>query len=334
MLVVDDSAVARRVISEILTGDPRIQVVGTAADPFEAREKIATCDPQVLTLDVEMPRMDGIEFLRRMMPVYPLPVVVVSSLTTRGAEVALQAIEAGAVDVVPKPTRNLSWGIEAMVSELRSKVLMAATVRVARHKRAEATTPSTLATTTDKILAIGASTGGTEAIRVVLQGLPANGPATVIVQHMPPGFTAAFANRLDEICPMKVKEARPGDRLFAGRALVAPAGLHLEVVRSGGEYHVELSEGAKVSGHRPSVDVMFRSVAQAAGKNAVGALLTGMGADGADGLLAMHQAGAATFAQDEATSVVWGMPRAAYERGATNRLVPLGRMSELLTTAF
>jgi two-component system chemotaxis response regulator CheB len=284
-----------------------------------------------MTLDVEMPRMDGVEFLRRLMPQRPIPTVVVSSLTQRGGQVALDALAAGAVEVVCKPTRNLSGGLDAMLAELRTKVKIAATVSVAWRKSREAAPRSAtaaLAETTDKIIAIGASTGGTEAIRQVLETMPPNAPGTVIVQHMPPGFTSTFAQRLDETCALQVREARDGDRVFPGRALVAPGGFQLKLRRSGGEYIVDVAPGDKVSGHCPSVNVLFRSVAGCCGRNAVGVLLTGMGADGAAGMLEMRNAGARTVAQDEATSVVWGMPRVAWENGGAECLKPIELVTE------
>jgi two-component system chemotaxis response regulator CheB len=334
VLVVDDSAVARAALVAGLGADPNIEVVGQAKDPFDARDRILELNPEVLTLDVEMPRMDGVEFLRRLMPQRPIPTVVVSSLTTRGGQVALDALAAGAVDVVCKPTRNLSGGLDAMLAELRTKVKIAATVNVAWRKARKPPTPtaatSALAETTDKLVAIGASTGGTEAIRLILDQMPANAPGVVIVQHMPPGFTSTFASRLDETSAMQVREARDGDRVFPGRALVAPGGFHLRVRRSGGEYLVDVAAGDRVSGHCPSVDVMFRSVAEACGRNSVGALLTGMGADGAAGLLAMRSAGARTVAQDEASAVVWGMPRVAWENGGAEVLKPIDQMADHL----
>jgi two-component system chemotaxis response regulator CheB len=332
VLVVDDSAVARAALTRGLGADPNIDVIGQARDPFEARDQIMALSPEVMTLDVEMPRMDGVEFLRRLMPQRPIPTVVVSSLSQRGGQVALDALAAGAVDVVCKPSRNLSGGLEGMISELITKVKIAATVNVAWHKSRPpppvASSSGALAQTTDKIIAIGASTGGTEAIRAVLEALPANAPGVIIVQHMPPGFTKTFADRLDETCAMQVREAKHGDRLFPGRALVAPGGLQLRVIRSGGEYLVDVGPGDKVSGHCPSVDVMFRSVAACCGANAVGVILTGMGADGAAGMLEMRKAGAQTVAQDEASSVVWGMPRVAWENGGAERLRPLDQMGD------
>lgn len=333
VLVVDDSAVARQVLSHGLAEDPRIEVVGVARDAYEARDLIVRHEPRVITLDVEMPRMDGIEFLRRVMAHHPVRAVVVSSLTTRGSEVALDALEAGAVDVVAKPTRNLAGGTAAMIAELRTKVVIASTARIGHPRLIGSVERKALAATTHKLLAIGASTGGTEALRWVLRELPATAPGTVVVQHMPPGFTATFAARLDEGSRMEVKEAADGDRLYPGRVLIAPAGLQTRVMRSGGDWTVRVTPGEKVSGHCPSVDVLFHSVATAAGANAVGALLTGMGADGADGLGAMRRAGARTFAQDEASSVVWGMPRAAWERGSAEALVPLGRVADTLMDA-
>lgn len=332
VLVVDDSAVARAALTRGLSQDPNIEVVGQARDPFEARDQILALSPKVMTLDVEMPRMDGVEFLRRLMPQHPIATVVVSSLSHRGGSVAMDALAAGAVDVVCKPSRNLSGGLEAMIVELCTKVKIAATVNIAWRKTrvapAPRNTPTALKETTDKIIAIGASTGGTEAIRIVLETFPANAPGVVIVQHMPPSFTTTFARRLDETCAMQVREAKDGDRLFSGRALVAPGGLQLKVVRSGGEYLVEVGPGDKVSGHCPSVDVMFRSVAACGGANAVGVILTGMGADGADGLLEMRRAGATTIGQDEATSVIYGMPRVAWETGAVERQKPLEQIGD------
>jgi two-component system chemotaxis response regulator CheB len=339
VLVVDDSAVARAALTRGLEMDPNILVVGQARDPFEARDRILELSPEVMTLDVEMPRMDGVEFLRRLMPQRPIPVVVVSSLTQKGGRIAMEALEAGAVDVVAKPTRNLSGGLDAMLVELRTKVKIASTVNVSRWKlRPAAPQPPVtraLSDTTDKIIAIGASTGGTEAIRAVLDSMPASAPGIVIVQHMPAGFTTAFAQRLDESSAVQVREAKDGDRVFPGRALLAPGGMQMRLMRSGGEYRVQVGGTLKVSGHCPSVDVLFSSTADCAGRNAVGALLTGMGADGAAGLLRMRQAGARTLAQDEATSVVWGMPRVAWEKGAAERLEPIegvaGRILQWLT---
>jgi two-component system chemotaxis response regulator CheB len=332
VLVVDDSAVARAALTRGLEMDPNILVVGQARDPFEARDLILELSPEVMTLDVEMPRMDGVEFLRRLMPQRPIPVVVVSSLTQKGGRIAMEALEAGAVDVVAKPTRNLSGGLDAMLAELRTKVKIASTVNVSRWKLRPSTpqprASAALSDTTDKIIAIGASTGGTEAIRAVLDQMPASAPGIVIVQHMPAGFTTAFAQRLDDSSAVQVREAKDGDRVFPGRALLAPGGMQMRLMRSGGEYRVQVGGTLKVSGHCPSVDVLFSSTADCAGRNAVGALLTGMGADGAAGLLRMRQAGARTLAQDEATSVVWGMPRVAWEKGAAERLEPIDGVAE------
>ncbi len=340
MLVVDDSALARTLLTRGLSQDPEIEVVGAARDPYEARDLIVHRAPDVVTLDVEMPRMDGIEFLRRLIPQYPIPVVMVSSLTQHGRELSLQALEAGAVDIVPKPTRNLSSALDGWMAGLREKVKLVACARVVPRPRSpRAATPAPAATaalaeTTDRVLALGASTGGVEALRHVLTQLPPDAPGTVVVQHMPPGFTATFASRLDEACRIAVSEARDGDRVLTGRALIAPGDRHMEVFRSGGEYRVRLHEGEKVNGHRPSASVLMHSVANHVGKNAIGAILTGMGRDGADGLLAMRRTGARTAAQDAASSVVWGMPGAAWELGAAESLVSLEAMpSHLLTLA-
>lgn len=339
VLIVDDSALVRNILSEGLSRSPHIEVVGTAPDPFVARDKIVQLQPDVLTLDVEMPRMDGVEFLRRLMPQYPLPVIMVSSLTLRGKQVTLDALNAGAVDFVSKPTSNMQQGLAAMMGELAAKVEMASRANVSHWKESNRaavadrilkTAVVPLKETTDKIVAIGASTGGVEALNRVVRSFPPSMPGVVIVQHMPAGFTAMFSERLNQISAMKVKEAENGDRVMNGTVLVAPGDRHLRVVRSGGIYTIMLEAGEKVSGHRPSVDVMMHSVARSAGRNAVAAILTGMGADGADGMLAMRQAGARTVAQDERSSVVFGMPKVAFERGGAERLVPLDNIAQSL----
>ncbi|WP_029915365.1 protein-glutamate methylesterase/protein-glutamine glutaminase [Pelobacter seleniigenes] len=338
VLVVDDSALVRNILSQGLALDPGIEVVGTASDPYIARDKIIELQPDVLTLDVEMPRMDGVAFLRKLMPQYPIPVVMVSSLTQRGKQITMEALDAGAVDFVAKPTSNVSAGLNAMLMELRSKVKIASTANVSHWKgkrpvipqKAVGITSAALAESTDKVIAIGASTGGTEAIRRVIENFPASTPGTVIVQHMPGGFTKMFSDRLNQLCPMQVKEAEHGDRVRTGLVLIAPGGRQLEVVRSGGFYEVRLGGEEKVSGHCPSVDVMMHSVAKHVGANAIGAMLTGMGQDGAMGMLAMKEAGARCIAQDEASSVVFGMPKVAYEKGGAERLVPLEKIASSL----
>lgn len=338
VLVVDDSALVRNILSQGLSIDPGIEVVGTAADPYIARDKIVQLQPDVLTLDVEMPRMDGVAFLRKLMPQYPIPIVMVSSLTQRGKQITMEALEAGAVDFVAKPTSNVATGLNAMLMELRSKVKIASTANVSHWKGKRPVTPPTsaatassaLAESTDKIIAIGASTGGTEAIRRVIETFPATTAGTVIVQHMPAGFTKMFSERLNQLCQMQVKEAEHGDRVRTGLILIAPGGKQLEVVRTGGFYQVRLGGEEKVSGHCPSVDVMMHSVAKHVGTNAVGAMLTGMGQDGAEGMLAMKQAGARCISQDEASSVVFGMPKVAFEKGGAEKLVPLDKISATL----
>lgn len=338
--MVDDSAIVRGILSKGLELDPDIEVVGSASDPYFARDKIMKLRPDVLTLDVEMPKMDGVEFLRRLMPQYPLPTVMVSSLTERGKEITLQALEAGAVDFVTKPTTDIARGLNGMLDELRSKVKIASRANVSSWKNKQYKAPaktlstrhSTLAESTDKVIAIGASTGGTEAIRQILTQLPANVPGGVIVQHMPAGFTSIFAKSLNQQCAITVKEAEPGDRVMQGRFLIAPGSFHMTVKRSGGIYEVECNKNEKVCGHRPSVEILFQSVAKYVGKNAIGVILTGMGNDGADGLVSMREAGALTIAQDEATSVVFGMPKVAFERGGTDKLVPLHKVvSEVMS---
>jgi two-component system chemotaxis response regulator CheB len=337
VLVVDDSALVRNILSQGLNLDPDIEVVGTAADPYQARDKIVQLRPDVLTLDVEMPRMDGVAFLRKLMPQYPIPIVMVSSLTQRGKQITMDALDAGAVDFVAKPTSNVAAGLSAMIGELQVKVKIASTANVSHWKgrRIEArpqmlASSKSLAESTDKVIAIGASTGGTEAIRKVITQFPATTPGVVIVQHMPAGFTKMFSDRLNELCAMEVKEAADGDRVRNGLILVAPGGMQMKVVRSGGFYHVKCGGTDKVSGHCPSVDVMMHSVAEHVGANAVGGMLTGMGGDGSDGMLAMKQAGARCIAQDEATSVVFGMPKVAFDKGGAERLVPLDRIAQTL----
>ncbi|HEY9199760.1 MAG TPA: chemotaxis response regulator protein-glutamate methylesterase [Gammaproteobacteria bacterium] len=339
VLVVDDSALVRQLLSEILAGDPGIEVVGTATDPYAARDRIKQLNPDVLTLDVEMPRMDGLTFLRNLMRLRPMPVVMVSSLTTHGADVTLDALELGAVDYVPKPVLDLAHSLPEYAAELIAKVKQAARARV-RPRAEYAAVPERLDVeavlpaaptrplqTTDKLIAIGASTGGTEAIRAVLEQLPATAPAVVITQHIPEAFSLPFAQRLDRHSALAVKQAEDGDLILPGHAYVAPGSHHLLVVRDGARWRCRLSDASPVNRHRPSVDVMFRSVAQAAGGNAIGVLLTGMGADGAEGLGDMRAAGAATLAQDEASSVVWGMPGEAVARGCVDMIVPLNAVA-------
>jgi two-component system chemotaxis response regulator CheB len=340
-LVVDDSAMVREILSRGLSMDPSIEVVGTAADPFIARDKIIELKPDVLTLDVEMPKMDGVDFLRHLMAQHPMPVLMVSALTQAGKKITLEALEAGAVDFVTKPSANIAQGLNEMLAELREKVKIAAGANVGwrkpnssiHQKPVEAKT-QVLTELTDKVIAIGASTGGTEAIRQVVTQFPATAPGVVIVQHMPAGFTKMFAERLNQLCPMSVKEAESGDRIIPGRILVAPGDFHMTVHRFGREYQVHCSEGEKVCGHRPSVEVLLQSIAKNVGSNAVGIILTGMGHDGADGMVAMREAGARTIAQDEATSVVFGMPKVAYERGGVERLAPIQNIAQIVIGMF
>ncbi len=341
VLIVDDSALVRQILSEILSSDPELEVVGVAPDPYIAREKIKLLKPDVLTLDVEMPRMDGLTFLENLMRLHPMPVVMVSSLTAKGAEITLQALSLGAFDFVSKPTLGVSEGLEEAAQEIIAKVKAAARSRpAARIASAPAAQPRLSAdavlpqsarrkpfATTEKIIAIGASTGGTEAIRAVVSQLPPHAPAVVVTQHIPAAFSGPFAERVDRASAMSVCEAGDGQQIVPGHVYIAPGDRHLLVVRSGARYVCSLSDGPPVSRHRPSVDVLFRSVAQNCGPNAVGVLLTGMGDDGAAGLLEMAQAGAPTIAQDEASSVVWGMPGAAVKLGAANHVLDLGSVA-------
>ncbi len=327
VLIVDDSALVRKVLSQHLQEDPGIEVVGTAPDPYVARDKIVELEPDVLTLDVEMPRMDGITFLKKLMALRPMPVIVVSSVTPQGSQNALAALAAGAVEVVAKPDAAYKMG--TAVDDLCEKVRMAATARVSALKpqlqggQIPAADPAPLRCTTNKIVAIGSSTGGTEALRRVLPELPRNCPGVLVVQHMPASFTTSFAEHLNEECVVDVKEAESGDSVLPGRVLIAPGDQHMTLRRSGARYLVSLNDDPPVSRHRPSADVLFRSVAKAAGRNAVGVILTGMGSDGAAGLLEMKEAGASTIGQDEASCVVYGMPRRAAELGAVGKSVPL-----------
>lgn len=316
VLVVEDSLVFRELLVQSLSKDPDIQVVGTAKDPFEARDAILEYKPDVMTLDVELPRMSGIEFLRKLIPQYPLPVVVISSLSVK----VFDAMNAGAVDFVAKPSYTDRRQLENFVhNELLVKIKIASTAKISKIKKKVVQEVQQNFTSKGKnlIIAIGASTGGTEAICSVMKDYGADLPGIVIVQHMPPGFTEMYAKRLDNQCRIRVKEARTGDRVLPGTALIAPGGdKHMRVVNVGGNYQVEVVAGPKVNGHCPSVDVLFESVARVAGKDALGIILTGMGGDGAKGLLAMRQAGAKTIGQDESTCVVYGMPKVAYDLGA------------------
>lgn len=333
VLIVDDSATARAVVREVLESDKEIEVVGVAQDAYVARDKIVELRPDVVCLDVEMPRMDGITFLKKLMAHMPTPVVMISSLTQKGAATTLEALEAGAVDFVPKPHSNIYDGIDDIREEIISKVKAAAKAKVIRKKSAavvQKVSYAALAETTDKVIAIGASTGGTEAIKDVLIKLPANIPGIIIVQHMPPNFTKSFADRLNEICAVEVKEAKNGDFLGVGKVLIAPGDYHMVLRRSGARYFVEIGSGEKVSGHRPSVDVMFNSVAKTAGANSIGVILTGMGADGAKGMLAMRKTGARTIGQNEDSCVVYGMPKVAYELGGVERQYDLDRIAEAI----
>lgn len=354
VLVVEDSASVRRVLSEIIASDPALEVMATAADPYFAVERIREEVPDVIFLDIEMPRMDGLTFLRKLMAQRPIPVVICSTLTQAGSDAFMAALEAGAVDVVAKPkidtAQNLHESRIRICDAARAAVqarmagrkperraVPAAPLRVEAKLNADAVLPplgdsrlrglSERLPVTEPVVAIGASTGGTEALRDVLEALPATSPAIVVVQHMPERFTDAFARRLDRSCAIRVEEARDGDVVQQGRALIAPGDRHMLLVRNGTNYTVRVVEGPHVARHRPSVDVLFRSTSQVAGPNALGILLTGMGDDGANGLLEMRHAGSRTIAQDEASSVVFGMPKEAIERGAAMQVLPLGKVA-------
>jgi len=341
VLIVDDSALIRKLLSQLLAEDPEIEVVGAASDPYAARDKIKELNPDVLTLDIEMPRMDGLTFLRNLMRLRPMPVVMVSSLADEGAEVTLDALALGAVDYVTKPKVDVAHTLADYGQEIIAKVKMAAAARIQLHDElrgmaAKLSMETVLShagaakhfKTTDSIIAIGASTGGTEAIRVVLESLPPDAPGVVVAQHIPEAFSQSFAERMNRCSALQVKQADDGDLIMPGHAFIAPGDRHLQVVRDGARYRCRLNDDPPVNRHRPSVDVLFRSVAQCVGPNALGVLLTGMGEDGAAGLVEIRTAGAFTMAQDEKTSVVWGMPGTAVRLGGADMVLPLNRIAE------
>lgn len=343
VIVIDDSALVRKLLTEILNSDAELEVVATATDPYQAREKIKQFNPDVLTLDVEMPKMDGVTFLRNLMRLRPMPVVMVSTLTEKGAEITLEALELGAFDFVEKPKLDLSQTLADYSEEIISKVKAAAgvqpkklTQKVMLEVEERLTADVVLARstkniplkTTEKIVAIGASTGGTEAIKNVLCSLPANAPGIVITQHIPASFSAPFAERVNKMSVLNVSQAKDGQQILPGHAYIAPGDKHLLVERSGARYYCRLNDGPAVSRHKPSVDVLFRSVAQNVGANAIGIMLTGMGDDGARGMMEMRENGAINIVQDEKSSVVWGMPGAAYKLGAAELMLPLDKIAQ------
>jgi two-component system chemotaxis response regulator CheB len=343
VLIVDDSALVRRTLSDVLSSDPELEVIGAAADPFVAAERIQEQVPDVITLDIEMPRMDGLTFLQKIMAQHPIPVVICSSLAEEGAQSTLKALEYGAVDIITKPRLGSRQFLEESRAMLCQTVKAAASARIRPHcvhvVEPKLTADSVLSRatgamveTTEKVVAIGASTGGTEALKVLLEALPPDAPGVVIVQHMPELFTRAFAQRLDSLCEISVKEAEPNDTVLRGRALIAPGNHHMLLKRSGARYYVDIKDGPLVSRHRPSVDVLFRSAARYAGPNAVGVIMTGMGDDGANGMREMKEAGAMTIAQDEESCVVFGMPNEAIKRNAVDRILPLASIARAVLT--
>ena len=333
VMIVDDSALIRGVMTEILNEDPQIEVVGSAPDPYVARDKLKTLKPDVLTLDVEMPKMDGLTFLQKLMAARPMPVVMVSSLTEQGAATTMQALETGAVDFVTKPSVDIRHGLAELAEQITTKVKIAAQSTVKKRSQADSTesaerikalaAQSAMIKTTDTLIAIGSSTGGTEALRELLEVLPPNTPPILMTQHMPEHFTKTFADRLNELCQIHVKEAQEGDSVIPGQALLAPGSYHMELRRSGAKYYVSLNQEPPVNRHRPAVDPMFQSVARYAGANSVGVILTGMGNDGAAGMLDMKKAGSFNFAQDEKSCVVFGMPKEAIKAGGVDKVLPL-----------
>jgi two-component system chemotaxis response regulator CheB len=343
VVVVDDSALVRSLLAEIINRQPDMACIGAAADPLVAREMIRELNPDVITLDVEMPRMDGLEFLSRLMRLRPMPVIMVSTLTEQGAEITLRALEMGAVDFVAKPRIGVSSGLQELAGDIVDKIRVAAGAHVRRLPSAPATPTASTASSatpapraalprvsTEKIICIGASTGGTEAIREVLMPLPADSPAIVITQHMPPGFTTSFAHRLDTLCRIRVQEARDGDRILPGHAYIAPGGHHLRIDRNGSNYVAVVEDTEPVNRHRPSVEVLFKSAARVIGPNALGIMLTGMGADGAAAMREMKDAGSYNYVQDEASCVVFGMPRMAIQHGAAHEVLPLTQIAPAL----
>ena len=343
VVVVDDSALVRSLLTEIINRQPDMTCIGAAADPLVAREMIRSLNPDVITLDVEMPRMDGIDFLAKLMRLRPMPVVMVSTLTERGAEVTLKALELGAVDFVAKPKIGVADGLRQLGADITDKIRTAARAQVKKlvtpppaaanatgPLRAAAPVPSLGRLSTEKIVFIGASTGGTEATKEVLMGLPPDAPAVVITQHMPPGFTKSYSARLDSLCRIRVKEASDGERVLPGHAYIAPGGLHLSVERSGANYIARVQDGEPVNRHKPSVEVLFKSAARVVGPNALGIMLTGMGADGARAMREMRDAGSYNFVQDEASCVVFGMPREAIAHGAAHEVLTLTRIAPAL----
>lgn len=331
VLIVDDSAIVRKILAEELAKYPDIEVVGVAPDPFVARDKIVNLKPDVLTLDIEMPRMDGLTFLRKLMRYYPLPTIIVSSLTPKGGKLTLEALDIGAVDVIAKP--GAAYTVGDMSIHLVEKIRAASRVQLSRKESTDVTVREefepikALAQTSNKVIAIGASTGGTEALKQVLIKMPPNSPGIIIVQHMPANFTTAFAQRLNNLCQITVKEATDNDSVTAGTALVAPGNYHMILRRSGARYYVEIKTGPMVHHQRPAVDVLFKSTAKYAGPNSIGVILTGMGADGAEGLLEMKKMGAATIAQDEKTCVVFGMPKEAIKLNAVDYVLPIDQIT-------
>jgi len=333
VLIIDDSPLIRRLLSEILSQASDIEVVGCAEDPYQAREMIKLLNPDVLTLDVEMPKMDGISFLRNLMRLRPMPVVMISTLTQQGSPITLEALELGAVDFIAKPTVNVKQQMSQYAYVVQQKVRVAAGARVRSFKKVSTVSeplPSNAQFLLNKIIAIGASTGGTEAIKEVLIKMPTNCPAIVITQHIPPVFSTSFAQRMDRTCAINVKEAQHGDKLTAGWAYIAPGGLHLSIKKRGASLYCELDDSEPVNRHKPAVDVLFNSLLECGAKNIVAALLTGMGSDGAKGLLSIKQAGGYTIAQDEFSSVVWGMPKAAVDLGAAHEIVALDKVTQRL----
>ena len=345
VVVVDDSALVRSLLTEIINRQPDMQCVGAASDPLVAREMIRELNPDVITLDVEMPRMDGLEFLSRLMRLRPMPVVMVSTLTEQGADITLRALEMGAVDYVAKPRIGITSGLNELAGDIVDKIRIAAAAHVKRLGPAPAagTTPAAHSAavpeapraplprlSTEKVICIGASTGGTEAIREVLTPLPADSPAIVITQHMPPGFTTSFAARLDSLCKIRVEEARQGQRILPGHAYIAPGGHHLRIDRSGSNYVAVVEDTEPVNRHRPSVEVLFKSAARVLGPNAIGIMLTGMGADGAQAMREMKDAGSYNYVQDETSCVVFGMPRMAIQAGAAHEILPLTQIAPAL----